>query len=67
MKDVWKVLGEVQDVWKDQEMQDVWKVHGKGVMLDMVWYDIQEAELVEVQDSWQEVQEDHGEVQDLQP
>ena len=32
-------------------MQDVWKVHG-------------EAELVEVQ---HEVQEDHGEVQDLQP
>ena len=50
-------------------MQDVWKVHGE--VLDMVWYDIQEAELVEVQqevqDSWQEVQEDHGEVQDLQP
>ena len=43
-------------------MQDVWKVHGE--VLDMVWYDIQEAELVEVQ---QEVQEDHGEVQDLQP
>ena len=55
MKDVWKVLGEVQDVWKDQEMQDVWKVHGKGEMLDMdMGYG-------------KEVQEDHGEVQDLQP
>ena len=42
-------------------MKDVWKVLGE--VLDMVWYDIQEAELVEfqqeVQDSWQEVQEDH--------
>ena len=35
MKDVWKVLREVQDVWKDQEMHDVWEVHGKGEMLDM--------------------------------
>ena len=49
-------------------MQDVWKVH---VEVGEALQDIQEAELMEVQqevlDSWQEVQEDHGEVQDLQP